>query len=97
MTISPTPDGHPAWCDRQHTPQWTTHSAQIGADLEVSTGVSYAILLWQTGDEPAEVQLMRHTPDETEVTGFSILEASILRDLLAEGLGLLAREAGLHG
>lgn len=87
---------HPAWCDREHGEMTSLHSGQIGADLELTEGLAYAVYLQQQPGNPAEVQLLRHTPDETAVTGFSILEASILRDLLGEGLGQLAREAGLR-
>lgn len=87
---------HPAWCDRQHSDEWPAHTAQVGADLELSEDLSYAVLLFQQGVEPAQLHLLRHTPDETTVTCLSILEGSILRDLLGEGLGLVAREAGLR-
>lgn len=87
---------HPAWCDREHADDFPAHGAQVGADLELTDGLSYAVYLFQQGDEPAELHLMRHTPDETAVTGLSIVEGAILRDLLGEGLGLIAREAGLR-
>lgn len=89
------PMPHPAWCDREHG-EMPLHSGQVGVDLDLSESLSYAIYLQQQPGEPATVQLLQHTPDETTVTGFSILEASVLRDLLGEGLGLLAREAGLR-
>ena len=86
---------HPAWCDQLHMPEDADgHGAQIGADLELTSGLSYGVFVFQHGTEPAEVHLMRHTDEETSFTRLSILEASILRDLLGEGLGLLAREVG---
>ena len=86
---------HPVWCDREHGAV-SVHSAQVGADLEVTEDLSYAVYVDQQDGEPATVSLMRHTPDETALTSFSILEASILRDLLGEALGRIAREAGLR-
>lgn len=85
---------HPSWCAREHG-DLPAHSAQVGADIELTGELAYAVLLSQLPDQPTEVQLLRHTPDETSLTGFSLLEAAILRDLLGEGLGLVAREAGL--
>lgn len=82
------PTTHPAWCDREHV-------GQVGADLDLTEDLAYAVYLQQQDGEPAEVQLMRHTSDETAFTNFSLLEASILRDLFGEALGLVAREAGL--
>lgn len=90
------PMPHPAWCDREHGEVISLHSGQVGADLELSEDLSYAVYLQQEPGRPATVVLLRHTQKETTVTGFSIVEASILRDLLGEGLGLLAREAGLR-
>lgn len=86
---------HPSWCDREHG-DMPLHSGQVGADLPLSDDLAYAVYVQQVPGEPAEVHLMRHTDEETSFTRFSILEASILRDLLGEGLGLLAREAGLR-
>ncbi|WP_327008535.1 hypothetical protein OHA72_15540 [Dactylosporangium sp. NBC_01737] len=88
------PVWHPGWCDRRHAADWPVHGAQIGADLELSHDLAYAVLLQQVDGSPAEVNLMRHTTDETSLTRFSIVEAAILRDLLGEGLGLLALEVG---
>lgn len=87
---------HPQWCDRAHGEVISLHSAQVGADLELTDDLTYAVYLQQEPGEPATVVLLRHTEEETAVTGFSILEASILRDLLGDGLGLIAREAGLR-
>lgn len=85
---------HPTWCDRRHG-DVPVHGGQVGGDLELTGELSYGVFLDQLDGEPAAVLLMRHTPDETSFTRLSILEASILRDLFGEGLGLLAREAGL--
>ncbi|MGI5182223.1 hypothetical protein ACQEVZ_38615 [Dactylosporangium sp. CA-152071] len=89
------PQPHPAWCDQEHG-EMPLHSGQVGADLDLTGDLAYAVYLQQKPGEPAEVHLMRHTAEETSFTRFTILEASILRDLLGEGLGLLAREAGLR-
>jgi hypothetical protein len=93
---TPDPDAapvvHPTWCAQLHAADWPVHETQIGADLELSDGLAYAVYLQQAEDKPAEVQLMRHTDEETSLVGFSIVEATILRDLLTEGLTLLAQE-----
>lgn len=90
------PAPHPGWCDRDRGHgDLPAHIAQVGADLELSDSLAYIVELFQPYDRPAEVHLTRHTPDETIQTRLSILEAAILRDLLGEGLGLIAREAGL--
>ncbi len=86
---SPMP--HPTWCDRGHG-EVLLHSAQVGVDLELTEDLAYAVFVQQIPGEPAEVHLMRHTDEETAFTRFSILEASILRDLLSKGLGLVAAE-----
>lgn len=85
---------HPSWCDRQHADDWPAHSAQVGADLELTNGLRYAVLLFRQGNKPTEVHLIRHTDEETSLTLLSLVEASILRDLLTEGLGLVATEVG---
>jgi hypothetical protein len=87
------PVQHPSWCDQEHG-DMPLHSGQVGADIDLTEGLAYAVYLQQEPGKPAEVQLMRHTDEETSFTRLSVLEASILRDLLGEGLGLLAREAG---
>lgn len=87
---------HPSWCDREHGEVSTLHSGQVGADLDLTSDLAYAVYLQQMPGDPAEVHLMRHTSEETSFTALSILEASVLRDLLGEGLGLIAREAGLR-
>lgn len=94
IVTEPSNPPHPSWCAREHG-MLAVHSGQVGADIELTSDLAYAIYLYQSPDEPAEVHLMRHTEDETSLTPFSILEAAILRDLIGEGLGLIAREAGL--
>lgn len=84
---------HPDWCDRTHVDS-SAHSGQIGADLEITGGLSYAVYVARNGGEPAEVQLLEHTTKNTTLTGFSIVQASILRDLLTEALSVLAEEVG---
>lgn len=88
------PAVHPAWCERAHG-EMPRHEAQIGADLALDSGLTFAVYLAQRDGEPAEVELMQHDAEETSLTGFSILQAAILRDLLGEALGVLARERGL--
>lgn len=88
------PQTHPVWCEQQHG-DVPAHSGQVGADLELG-GLTFAVYVARIGDEPAQVQLLEHTADDTALTSLSILQASILRDLLGEALGVLAREAGLR-
>jgi hypothetical protein len=95
LPIDATPDGHPSWCDQEHGVS-PLHSGQVGADLELTEDLSYAVYLQQEPGQPAEVHLMRHDPEETSFTRFSLFEASVMRDLFGEALGLLAREAGLR-
>ena len=90
------PMPHPAWCDREHGEMISLHSGQVGVDLELTEDLSYAVYLQQEPGQPAEVHLMRHDPEETSFTRFSLFEASVMRDLFGEALGLLAREAGLR-
>src|SRR5258707_632071 len=90
----PAPQSHPAWCDQQHAAEWPVHSVQVGADLDLTGELSYAVLLWQQGDTPTEVHLIRHTDDETTLTRLSLLESAILRDLVSEGLALVGQEVG---
>lgn len=85
---------HPSWCDQAHG-EIPVHGAQVGADLELSSELTYGVFLSQAEGEPTEVQLMRHAARETSLAPFSLLEVGILRDLLGEALGLVAREAGL--
>lgn len=92
MTTLPTagPLEHPSWCDRQHAQEWTAHTVEVGAPLELARGLTYQVVLFQQGDEPTQVHLFRHSDDETALVSLSLLEAGILRDLLAEGLQLVA-------
>lgn len=85
---------HPTWCKGTHPDEWPVHEAQIGADLELSHDLAYIVMLQQVHGSPAEVLLIRHDRETTAVTRLSIVEAGILRDLLGEGLGLLAAEVG---
>jgi hypothetical protein len=84
---------HPGWCPKQH-PAGPAHELQIGADLELTGELAYGVHLYQVGDDTPVVHLMRRTPDQTALTELSILQTSILRDLLGEGLEALAREVG---
>lgn len=86
---------HPTWCDEEHG-ETLLHSGQVGGDLELTSDLAYGIYLQQEPGQAAEVSLMRHTSEETSFTRFSLFEASVLRDLFGEGLGQLAREAGLR-
>lgn len=85
---------HPSWCDQAHGTV-PTHSAKVGADIDLTGELSYAVYLDQVDGEPAQIMLLRHASDETSLVGFSLLEASILSDLIREGLGLVGRAAGL--
>lgn len=87
-----TTQAHPSWCEQTH-PNTPQHAGQIGDDVEITSAVSFAVYVARGGDKPAEVQLLEHTAELTTVTGMSILQASILRDLLTEALTVLAGEA----
>jgi hypothetical protein len=87
------PVEHPEWCDRTHG-DVPVHGGQVGADLELDGGLSFAVYVSRGRDSYTSVQLLEHTDDETSLVGLSIVEAGILRDLLSEALDLLAREAG---
>lgn len=89
------PAEHPPWCDQAHG-YVPAHSGQIGDDIELTSELAFAVYVARAAGRPAEVQLLRHAPDETSLTSFTPLQAGILRDLLAEALGVLAREAGLR-
>jgi hypothetical protein len=85
---------HPRWCDEAHGESFP-HSGQVGADIDLTAELAIGVFLFQSGGEPAVVNLMSHTPDETSFTKYSLLQAAALRDLISEALGLVAREAGL--
>lgn len=98
MSIIPTPAPmqHPTWCDRRHPDNWPVHETQIGATLELSHELAYSIRLQrvEADDAVTEVLLVRHGAGGTSVTRLSIVEGGILRDLLIEGLDVLAAEVG---
>lgn len=88
---------HPDWCARKHGPAWPVHQAQIGADLQLSADLAYAVYVQQVDGAPAEVNLVRHDSSRTSsttITRLTPLEAGILRDLLTEGLDLLGVQVG---
>ena len=85
---------HPDWCARRHAATWPVHQAQIGADLQLSADLAYAIYLQQVDGSPAEVNVVRHDRHDTTITRLTPLEAGILRDLLGEGLDLLGAQVG---
>lgn len=85
---------HPTWCTSKHLNGRPVHETQIGADLELSHDLAYAVYLQQVHGDVAEVNLIRHDRDETILTRLTPLEAGILRDLLGEGLAMLAVEVG---
>lgn len=95
IVTEPTNRPHPAWCDQTHG-DMPVHSGQVGDDIDLTAELAWGVFLFQQGDQATEVQLMSHAPDETSFTKFSIVQAAILRDLIGEGLGLVAREAGLR-
>jgi hypothetical protein len=93
----PAPARHPAWCEGMEPLEGhTAHLAQVGADIELSAEHVMLVDLMQVQGQPTTVGIGNHTPDETSVTRLSLLQAAILRDLLSEALGLVAREAGLR-
>lgn len=88
---------HPDWCARKHDTAWPVHQLQIGADLQLSADLAYAVYVQQVDGAPAEVNLVRHDSSPastTTITRLTPLEAGILRDLLGEGLDLLAVQVG---
>lgn len=88
---------HPDWCPRKHDAAWPVHQLQIGADLQLSADLAYAVYLQQVDGAPAEVNLVRHDRSKTgttTITRLTPLEAGILRDLLAEALDLLGAQVG---
>jgi hypothetical protein len=82
----PAPD-HPAWCDRQHPDTFVVHSREIG-ELSLTDTLDIELQLVQVADAAAEVQIFTHRPDETAVTGLTLDQAGILRDLLTDALAL---------
>ncbi|MER7273855.1 hypothetical protein ABT369_05340 [Dactylosporangium sp. NPDC000244] len=87
---------HPSWCDgTEPTIPPSAHLGQVGADIELSAEHVMFVDLMQVEDRPTTIGIGNHTPDETSVTRLSLVQAAILRDLLSEALGLVAREAGL--
>lgn len=90
------PVRHPSWCDRRHADSTGAHTVQVGVDLQLSENLSYSVELLQAGDEPTRVVLYRHTDDASIADRLSIVQASILRDLLGEGLKLIDRNAGFR-
>lgn len=97
MSIVPTQPGpaesgpvHPSWCAQRH-PEWPVHEVHVGVDLELSADLAYRVLVQNVhGDHVTDVLLVRLERGTPAVTRFSIVEASILRDLLSEALALVA-------
>ncbi len=69
----------PAWCTDPG--DHTDHTAYLG-DIDLSEDSALSVLLYKTGDQPTQIQLLHDTPEESRVTGYGLGEALGLRDLI---------------
>ncbi|MET7399153.1 hypothetical protein ABZS66_37295 [Dactylosporangium sp. NPDC005572] len=88
------PAKHPGWCALQHGDDIPVHDAQVGATIDLTSSLSLGVFVHQVYEQPPTLLLFRRSGVESTLTGLSLLEAAILRDLISEGLGLIAREVG---
>jgi hypothetical protein len=90
MSIVPGVDSfHPPWCARRHGER-PVHERKVGVDLELGAGRQMGVgLQYVEGQDAPHLLLMTHNTRDTSLQKLSILEASILRDLLTEALSLV--------
>lgn len=93
------PGGHPGWCqmDRDFAAHIGAHTATVGHDVELGSGLSLYVELLQVDGRPAEILLGEHTAEETGNVSLTVDEALQLRDLLNTATALVLREGALGG
>lgn len=71
---------------------WPVHSADVGEDVVLDSGLRLYLELVQVPGEAPQVILGQHAEDETSTFGMSADEALRLRDLLNAATALVLRE-----